>query len=77
MHRRKRDDEVLGGGAGAAAAPAAGGAPRTVHIVRAGESPYTISRAFGVSLDALLQANGLTRRSRIKPGQAIRIPSAN
>ena len=66
-----------GGGAGAAAAPAAGGAPRTVHIVRAGESPYTISRAFGVSLDALLQANGLTRRSRIKPGQAIRIPSAN
>jgi LysM repeat protein len=64
---------------GSAKAPAAGPAPvaatRTVHIVRSGENAYTIARAFGVPLDALLQANGLTRRSVIKPGQAIRIPS--
>jgi len=50
-------------------------ASRTVHIVRSGENAYTIARSFGVSLDALLRENGLTRRSLIKPGQAIRIPS--
>jgi len=48
---------------------------RTVHIVRHGESPYTIARSFGVPLDALLEQNGLTKRSRIKPGQTVRIPS--
>ena len=48
---------------------------RTVHIVRAGENAYSIARAFGVPLDALLKNNGLTTHSRIKVGQAIRIPS--
>ena len=64
---------------GGANAPAAAAAPatstRTVHIVRSGENAYAIARAFGVPLDALLRANGLTKRSVIKPGQAIRIPS--
>ena len=55
--------------------PATPNAPRTMHIVRSGENPYTIARSFGVSLDALLQQNGLTKRSLIKPGQVIRIPS--
>ena len=54
------------------ATPVAG--VRRVHIVRSGENLYTISRAFGVPLDALLKQNGLTKRSLIKPGQAIRIP---
>jgi membrane-bound lytic murein transglycosylase D len=58
-----------------ARAPATATGARTVHIVRPGESPYTIARSFRVPLDALLQHNGLTRRSLIKPGQAIRIPS--
>jgi membrane-bound lytic murein transglycosylase D len=53
----------------------AGSTARTVHIVRPGENPYTIARSFGVPLDALLTYNGLTKRSLIKPGQAIRIPS--
>jgi membrane-bound lytic murein transglycosylase D len=48
---------------------------RTVHIVKSGENAYTIARNFGVPLDALLKQNGLTKRSLIKPGQAIRIPS--
>jgi LysM repeat protein len=47
---------------------------RTVHIVRSGETLYGIAEQFGVPLTSLLQANGLTRRSRIKPGDAIRIP---
>ena len=58
----------------ASAAPA-GTVSRTVHIVRAGENASSIARSFGVSLDALLKQNGLTKRSLIKPGQAIRIPS--
>jgi membrane-bound lytic murein transglycosylase D len=51
------------------------GASHRVHIVRPGESAWTISRQFQVPLDALLKENGLTKRSLIKPGQAIRIPS--
>ncbi len=45
-----------------------------VHIVRAGESAWSIAQTFGVSLDALLEANGLTKRSRIRSGQRIKIP---
>ncbi len=48
---------------------------RRVHIVRQGETPWSISQRFGVSVDGLLQVNGLTRRSTIRPGQALRIPS--
>jgi membrane-bound lytic murein transglycosylase D len=55
--------------------PAGDATSRTVHIVRPGENPYTIARSFGVPLDVLLAQNGLTKRSLIKPGQAIRIPS--
>ena len=47
---------------------------RTVHIVRSGETLSAIAEQFGVPLTSLLQANRLTRRSRIKPGDAIRIP---
>ncbi len=55
-----------------AAAPSGG--PR-VHVVREGESMWTISRQYQVPLDSLLRQNGLTRRSLIKPGMSIRIPS--
>lgn len=51
------------------------GGTRRVHIVQPGESPWTISRQFQVPLDALLKENGLNKRSLIKPGQTIRIPS--
>ena len=55
----------------AAAAPMV---TRHVHIVRSGENPWTIAQRFGVSVDALLTANGLTHRSVLHAGQAIRIP---
>jgi len=51
------------------------GGSRRVHVVQPGESAWTISRQFQVPLDALLKENGLTKRSLIKPGQTIRIPS--
>lgn len=47
---------------------------RTVHIVRSGETLSAIAEQFRVPLSSLLQANRLNRRSRIKPGDAIRIP---
>jgi len=50
-------------------------ASRRVHIVRSGETPWQIAQSFNVSLAALLSANGLTSRSRIHPGQALRIPN--
>ena len=59
------------------ATASAGGTPvqRRVHIVRSGETLYGIAEQFNVSLSALLSANGLTARSRIRPGDSIRIPS--
>lgn len=59
----------------ATVAPAAGTTRRTVHIVKHGETPWTIARNFHVSLADLLRANRLTARSHIHPGDAIRIPS--
>jgi LysM repeat protein len=46
-----------------------------VHIVRAGESPFSIASSFNVPVESLLRANALTRRSVIHPGQSLRIPN--
>lgn len=51
--------------------PAAASA--AVHTVSAGESLYTISRGYGIALDSLMKANGLTG-SLIYPGQQLTIP---
>ena len=47
-----------------------------VHVVRRGDTPWDIAQAWGVDLDALLAANGLTRRSVLRPGQRLAIPQA-
>lgn len=47
---------------------------RRIHVVRQGESAWSISQKFGVPLDRLLAANNLTRRSTLRVGQRIRIP---
>jgi len=52
---------------------AAGGVVR--HRVRAGETPSTIARRYGIGLAALLNANGMTMGSVIRPGDVLRIPS--
>lgn len=65
-------------GAGAAPRGVASrvGTVRRVHIVRPGETLSGIADDFNVPLSRLLEANGLSRRSVIRPGQAIRIPSS-
>ncbi len=48
---------------------------RANYIVRKGDSLWSISRQFEVSLDTLKRSNGL-RSGRIKPGQKLYIPNA-
>jgi membrane-bound lytic murein transglycosylase D len=54
-------------------APAAG--RRVVHVVRRGESLWAIASQFHTTTALLMQANGLNSRSRIRPGQTLRIPN--
>jgi len=44
------------------------------YTVRRGDSPYEIAQRHSVDLDALLAANGLSRRSSIYPGDELLIP---
>ena len=44
--------------------------------VRRGDAPYVIAQRYGVSLSSLLAANGLTRSSRIYPGDVLVVPGA-
>ena len=46
------------------------------HTVRRGDAPYVIAQHYGVSLNSLLAANGLTRSSRIYPGDVLVVPGA-
>lgn len=46
------------------------------YRVRSGDTMWDIAQAFGVSLQELMDANGLTRRSRLAIGQQLRIPGS-
>ena len=47
------------------------------HLVRSGDTLWDIARRYGVTVEQLKQANGLGRRSLIKPGQRLLIPAKN
>jgi peptidoglycan lytic transglycosylase D len=51
-----------------------GGSAAGRHRVAVGETPSAIARRYGVSLTALLNANGMTMVSVIRPGDWLRIP---
>ncbi|KRC62390.1 hypothetical protein ASE14_00660 [Agromyces sp. Root81] len=61
-----------GGTATPAPAPVAAELPR--HAVVAGDTMSGIAAAYGVALDQMLSANGLSRQSLIFPGQSIVLP---
>ena len=44
------------------------------HTVQAGESPYTIARHYGIPLERFLEANGMTKRVVLHPGQQLKVP---
>jgi LysM repeat protein len=44
------------------------------HIVRRGETLKGLAKRYGVSIQALRTANGMTERETLKTGAALRIP---
>lgn len=60
--------------------PAVAAAPptsaETTHAVRSGDTLWVIAESYGVRLDALIRANGLSAGSIIYPGEELRIPSS-
>jgi LysM repeat protein len=56
--------------------PVAAPAPTLVHTVAAGDNLWSIARFYGVSLSALVSANGIGNASRIHPGLQLTIPGA-
>lgn len=58
------------------AAPKAESAPAATHTIVAGDTISSIASRHGVSVDALLSANGLNFSSIIYPGQSIALPGA-
>ncbi|WP_350346873.1 LysM domain-containing protein [Agromyces sp. G08B096] len=70
---------VLGGAASAPAAPIAAAPPQPEiarHTVAAGDTMSGIAARYGIGLDDLLSANGLSRSSLIFPGQSVVLPGS-
>ncbi len=44
-----------------------------IHKVRRGDNPYDIATAYNMTLSDLLRINGLSKRSRIYPGQHLKV----
>jgi len=56
-----------------AAAPSQASSTDVTHVVRGGESPWSIARRYSVELNDLLAWNGLSNRSVLKPGDRLRV----
>ncbi len=61
--------------ASATPAPAETRTGRTTHVVQPGETLSQIAQRYGVSVEAIVQANGLADPSLIYPGQTLIIPA--
>ena len=65
------------GANGVTAAPAPAAEGRGVyHLLRRGQTLYSLSRAYGVPLDSLAEANGITDPTRIPAGRLLFVPGA-
>ena len=60
----------------ARAAPPACPCTPAVHVVRWGENLWRISRWYGTTVEAIVQANGIANPHRIYAGQRLTIPCA-
>ena len=49
----------------------------TVHVVQPGETLFRISQQYGVSVDAIAAANGITNVNQLNVGQQLTIPSGD
>jgi membrane-bound lytic murein transglycosylase D len=57
----------------APSAPATDAAPRT-HLVRRGDTLTELAKRYGVSVEALREANGMSQRETLKAGTSLKIP---
>jgi LysM repeat protein len=57
-----------------AAAARESGEPQRFHVVYAGQRLNTIARRYQVSVEAIRNANGLSKNARLKPGEKLTIP---
>jgi N-acetylmuramoyl-L-alanine amidase len=55
-------------------APAPDGTGPRIHVVQRGETLIGLAKRYGVSTQALREANGLTRGSTLRAGFALKIP---
>jgi len=58
----------------AGSSPTPGEPQYTIYVVRAGDTLYSISRRYNVTVQAIMAANGLTS-THIRVGQQLRIPT--
>lgn len=59
------------------ALPLSAHAQSQVHVVRRGDTLYSIARRYGTSVQAVMNANGLTNRNFIWAGQRLTIPGTS
>jgi len=71
--QRLRVSSPEGRGAPTADPPPQRPAAKT-HVVRRGETLKGLAKRYGVSIQALREANGLTERETLRTGIALRIP---
>jgi len=45
-----------------------------IHVIEKGDTMYSVSRKYGISVDDLCAANNISNPSKVKLGQKIRIP---
>lgn len=64
-------------GAKPAATPAAGAATAQTHTVVSGETAWSIARKYGVSVQELARANGLSDAMNVRIGQKLTVPAAS
>src|SRR3954463_906246 len=50
------------------------GEPQRFHVVYAGQRLSTIAKRYKVSVEAIRNANGLSKTARLKPGEKLTIP---
>src|SRR3954466_12316015 len=56
------------------AAAREGGEPQRFHVVYSGQRLNTIARRYKVSVEAIRNANGLSKNARLQPGEKLTIP---
>lgn len=56
--------------------PAAAGNVRAVHVVRSGESLWSIGRRYGLSVAQLARLNDMKQEALLRPGQRLRVGSS-